>query len=77
MFIFFFSNLTKSSNFNFLCQGIVHRDIKPENILLTNDGHLILTDFGSAIALQPSEGKEHAHPNTLTKPHFDVQNRLN
>lgn len=29
-------------------QAIVHRDVKPENILLTNDGHVKLMDFGIA-----------------------------
>jgi eukaryotic-like serine/threonine-protein kinase len=29
-------------------QGVVHRDIKPSNILINNDGHIKISDFGIA-----------------------------
>jgi len=32
-------------------QDLIHRDVKPSNILLTTDGHAMLTDFGVAYAL--------------------------
>ncbi|EUC57529.1 tyrosine kinase catalytic domain protein [Rhizoctonia solani AG-3 Rhs1AP] len=32
--------------------GVVHGDIKPDNIVVSDDGHVQLTDFGSAMLLR-------------------------
>jgi serine/threonine-protein kinase len=36
--------------------GVIHRDIKPENILL-HDGHVLVADFGIALAVQQAGGQ--------------------
>ena len=37
-------------------RGIIHRDVKPENILLAEDGHAMLGDFGIALAVSNAAG---------------------
>lgn len=38
--------------------GVVHRDVKLQNILVNNDGHAMLSDFGISRIADPKLRKE-------------------
>lgn len=37
--------------------GVIHRDVKPENVLLRENGHLLLSDFGCAKIIGEQNGE--------------------
>ena len=41
-------------------QGVIHRDLKPSNVLITEQGRIILGDFGVARVLEATESLTHA-----------------
>ena len=43
--------------------GIVHRDLKPDNVLVSAEGHSVLSDFETSKA----EGHTHTHSHSHTR----------
>ncbi len=52
-------------------EGLLHRDIKPDNVIVMEDGHVALVDFGTAREF--SEGRSSLMSQTLTPGYAPVE----
>lgn len=44
-------------------QGVTHRDLRPNHVLFSNNGHLVLSEFGTASNVSTHESyMHHTHP---------------
>jgi 3-phosphoinositide dependent protein kinase-1 len=57
--------------------GVIHRDLKPENVLLTARNHVRLTDFGTAMFCEDSQGHELIRSSIVGTPAFVAPELLN
>lgn len=50
--------------------SVIHLDLKPDNVILAKDGRVVLTDFGIARALQPSERATQVNGEFIGTPEY-------